>query len=309
MKRSLLPLNALRAFDAAARHMSFKLAADDLSVTPAAISQQIRSLEDFLGVELFRRTNRSLVLTETAQLSLAPLKQAFEHMEESVDILTDAKSSNVLKLSVSPSFASKWLVPRIAGFYARRPNAVVKIEATLNVTDFKIEDTDIAIRYGNGNYANHYSEELLRETIIPVCSPTLMKEGKTCKTACEVLQHILIHDDSFIEDDSAPNWSMWLKAAGVQQPDGVAALHFNNNALAIEAAVAGRGVALARSVIAADDIKAGRLVTPFGQAVPVDFAHYIVCPEEKLKNEQVQDFIDWLREETGTYKSDEAAVL
>lgn len=305
MKRSLLPLNALRAFDAAARHMSFKLAADDLSVTPAAISQQIRSLEDFLGVELFRRTNRSLVLTETAQLSLAPLKQAFEHMEEAVDILTDAKSSNVLKVSVSPSFASKWLVPRIANFYSRRPDAIVKIEATLHVTDFMAEDTDLAIRYGSGDYSGLYVEEILRETIFPVCAPNVIEGGETCKTACEVLQHTLIHDDSFVEDDSAPNWSMWLKAAGVAVPDGVPALHFNNNALAIEAAAAGRGVALARSVIAEEDLKAGRLVKPFGEGVPVDFAHYIVCPEDKLKSELVQEFTDWLREETGAYRAEE----
>ncbi len=299
MKRSLLPLNALRAFDAAARHMSFKLAADDLSVTPAAISQQIRSLEDFLGVELFRRTNRSLVLTEAAQLSLAPLKTAFEHMEEAVDIITDSKTSNVLKVSVSPSFASKWLVPRIANYYTRRPDAVVKISATMLLTDFKVEDTDIAIRYGLGNYDGLYVEEFLRETIFPVCSPDLFKDGELDNTPCSILQHTIIHDDSTVEDESAPNWSMWLKAAGIDVPDGTPAMHFNNNALAIEAAVAGRGVALARSAIAEEDLKAGRLIKPFGEAVPINFAHHIVCPEDKLKNERVQEFIDWLRSETG----------
>lgn len=300
MKRSLLPLNALRAFDAAARHMSFKHAADDLSVTPAAISQQIRSLEEFLGVELFRRTNRSLVLTEAAQLSLAPLKQAFELMEESVDILTDSKTANHLKVSVSPSFASKWLVPRIANYYERRPDAVVKIDATMQITDFKIEDTDLCIRYGLGNYPGLHVEEILRETIFPVCSPELAESGnlQDCPTA--ILNQTLIHDDSTVEDDSAPNWTMWLKAAGIEAPDGMPALHFNNNALAIEAAVAGRGVALARSVIAEEDLKAGRLVRPFGKGVPLDFKHYIVCPKDNLKNERVQEFIDWLREETGT---------
>ncbi len=308
MKRSLLPLNALRAFDAAARHMSFKLAADDLSVTPAAISQQIRSLEDFLGVELFRRTNRSLVLTEAAQLSLAPLKQAFEHMEEAVDILTDSKTSNVLKVSVSPSFASKWLVPRIARFYARRPDAVVKISATMILTDFKVEDTDIAIRYGLGKYDGLFVEEILRETIFPVCSPELLEKSNL--TSPEgILEHTLIHDDSTVEDESAPNWSMWLKAAGVDIPDGTPALHFNNNALAIEAAVAGRGVALARSAIAEEDLKAGRLGKPFGEAVPIDFAHHVVCPEDKLKNERVMEFIDWLRDETGNGPSIEDAEL
>jgi len=300
MKRSLLPLNALRAFDAAARHMSFKHAADDLSVTPAAISQQIRSLEEFLGVELFRRTNRSLVLTEAAQLSLAPLKEAFELMEESVDILTDSKTSNHLKISVSPSFASKWLVPRIANYYERRPDAVVKIDATMQVTDFKIQDTDLCIRYGLGNYPGLYVEEILRETIFPVCSPDLVDCNNLADCPSEMLKHTLIHDDSTVEDDSAPNWTMWLRAAGLEPRGGMPALHFNNNALAIEAAVAGRGVALARSVIAEEDLKAGRLICPFGEGVPLDFKHYIVCPKDKLKNERVLEFMDWLRAETGT---------
>jgi len=300
MKRSLLPLNALRAFDAAARHMSFKHAADDLSVTPAAISQQIRSLEEFLGVDLFRRTNRSLVLTEAAQLSLAPLKEAFELMEQSVDILTDSKTANHLRVSISPSFASKWLVPRLASYYERRPDAVVKIDATMQVTDFKVEDTDICIRYGHGNYPGLYVEEILRETIFPVCSPELKESGIFAECPSAILKHTLIHDDSTVEDDSAPNWSMWLKAAGVENPGGMPALHFNNNALAIEAAVAGRGIALARSAIAEEDLKAGRLVKPFGEGVPIDFKHHIVCPKDKLKNERVLEFIDWLRSETGT---------
>ena len=299
MKRSMLPLNALRAFDAAARHMSFKLAADDLSVTPAAISQQIRSLEEFLGVELFRRTNRSLVLTEAAQLSLAPLKEGFERMEEAVDILTESKTSNVLKVSVSPSFASKWLVPRLASYYERRPDAIVKISATMQITDFKAEDVDIAIRYGIGNYTGLYEEEILRETIFPVCSPDLIEDKDSMSSPCAILNHTLIHDDSMSEDESVPTWAMWLKAAGVEMPDGTPALHFNTHALAIEAAVAGRGVALARSAIAEEDLKAGRLIQPFGEAVPINFAHYIVCPEDKLKNERVQDFIDWIRAETG----------
>ncbi len=300
MKRSLLPLNALRAFDAAARHMSFKHAADDLSVTPAAISQQIRSLEEFLGVELFRRTNRSLVLTEAAQLSLAPLKEAFELMEQSVDILTDSKSNTHLKISVSPSFASKWLVPHIANYYERRPDAVVKIEATMQVTDFKIDDTDVCIRYGLGNYPGLFVEEIMRETVFPVCSPDLVNSEAFADCPSEILKHTLIHDDSMVEDDSAPNWTMWLKAAGLETPDGMPALHFNGNALAIEAAVAGRGIALARSVIAEEDLKSGRLVSPFGTGVPLDFKHYIVCPHDNLKNERVLDFIDWLRAETGS---------
>ena len=301
MKRSMLPLNALRAFDAAAQHLSFKMAAEDLSVTPAAISQQIRSLEEFLGVELFRRTNRSLVLTEAAQLALAPLKDGFEKMEEAVDILTASHSANVVKVSVSPSFASKWLVPRLASYYERRPDAIVKVNATMALTDFKAEDIDLGIRYGRGTYDGLHVEPLMRETVFPVCSPALLEGDDPLRTPQDLLEKTLIHDDSFSEDDSAPSWPMWLKAAGVLVPEGLPALHFNTHALAVEAAVAGRGVALARSSIAEEDLKAGRLVQPFGEAIPVDFAHYIVCPEDKLKAERIQDFIDWLKDEAGAY--------
>ena len=298
MKRSLLPLNALRAFDAAARHMSFKQAADDLSVTPAAISQQIRSLEDFLGVELFRRTNRSLVLTEVAQLSLAPLRAAFEKMEEATDILLSSKDHNVVKVSVSPSFASKWLVPRLASYYERRPDSIVKISASMALTDFQAEDVDIAIRYGSGTYEGLEATEILRETVFPVCSPDLM-HSRPIAAPADLLEHTLIHDDSFSDDHSAPSWTMWLKAAGVEAAEGLPALHFNTHSLAVEAAVAGRGIALARSAIAEEDLRAGRLVKLFGEDVPVGFAHYVVAPVARSKSERVQDFIDWLREEAG----------
>ncbi|GHF17151.1 LysR family transcriptional regulator [Kordiimonas sediminis] len=306
MKRSLLPLNALRAFDAAARHMSFKKAADDLSVTPAAISQQIRSLEDILGVELFRRTNRSLILTEAAQLSLAALKEGFEKMEEAVDILTQSKSHNVIKVSVSPSFASKWLVPRLASYYERRPDAIVKISATMSLTDFNVEDIDLAIRYGSGKYPGLEVIEILRETVFPVCSPELLESSKPIKKPADLKAHTLIHDDSFSDDDSAPNWSMWLRAAGVNIEEGLPALHFNTHSLAIEAAVAGRGVALARSAIAEEDLKAGRLVKLFDEVMPVGFAHHIVSPAEKIKSERVLDFIDWLVAEAAD--TDESCV-
>lgn len=300
MKRSLLPLNALRAFDAAARHLSFKQAADDLSVTPAAISQQIRSLEEFLGVELFKRTNRSLILTENAQVALAPLKEGFEKMEEAVDLLTETKDNNVLRVSVSPSFASKWLVPRLARYYERYPLSIVKISATMALTDFQAEDVDIAVRYGRGDYPDLHSEELMRDVVFPVCSPELMASGETISQPADLMQHTFIHDDSFSEDNSAPTWTMWLKAAGLEVADGLPALHFNTHALAVEAAVAGRGVALARSSIAEEDLRAGRLVRPLNDEIPVNFAHHIVCPPEKLRLERIQNFIGWLFDEAET---------
>lgn len=308
MKRSLLPLNALRAFDAAARHMSFKRAADDLSVTPAAISQQIRSLEETLGVELFKRTSRTLILTEAAQLALASLKEGFEKMEEAVDAMTATKDTNTLRISVAPSFATKWLVPRLASYYQRRPNAVVKVSASMAVADFQAQEVDLAVRYGLGNYPGMHSEELLRDMVYPVCSPDLLGGKKSLSSPEEITELTLIHDDNGGNLSDTYGWNSWLRAAGIKPKEGMPALHFNAHVLAIEAAIAGRGVALARHTIAEADIKAGRLVRPFGEAIPIDFAHYIVCPPEKLQLEQVQDFINWLKEEVSVAASNSANI-
>lgn len=296
MKRAMLPLNALRAFEAAARHLSFKNAANELSVTPAAVSQLIRSLEATLGVKLFKRSARALSLTPVAKKALQNLEGGFEQLELAVNILQDTETDPILRVATSPSFASKWLVPRIASFYNEHHDATVKVSSGMALTDFKNDEVDIAIRYGGGNYKGVFVEELLRETVFPVCAPSLLEEKTISRP--EDLSHVtIIHDDSFSDDMSAPSWAMWLKAAGINQLDGQRALHFDHHGLAIEAAVAGRGVVMARSAIAEEDLKAGRLVRLFDQAVSIDFAHFIVCPEDKVKEEKIKVFIDWLRRE------------
>lgn len=300
MKRALLPLNALRAFDAAARHLSFKRAADELSVTPAAVSQQVRSLEEYLGVQLFRRVNRTLILTSQAVKSLPALEEGFKQFEAAVRALQALKEDVNLRISISPSFAAKWLVPRLGNFYQLRPDIIVKLSASMQLVDFDREEFDLAIRYGGGGYNGLYSEELLRETISPVCSPEIMEGPNPIRTPADLKRLTLIHDDSSLEDPSCPDWAMWLKAASVAIEDGQSALHFNQSNLAIEAAIAGRGVALAKTTIAEADIASGRLVRPFCQTQPVDFAYHIVCPEEKLEVGKVESFIAWLREEAGS---------
>lgn len=297
MKRALLPLNALRAFDAAARHLSFKKASEELSVTPAAVSQQVRSLEEYLGVQLFRRVNRSLYLTPVAENSLSALQDGFKGFEAAVAALQVVQTDMNLKVSVSPSFASKWLVPRLGNFHDARPDIIVRVSASMMLVDFANEDFDIAIRYGAGNYSGLYVEELLRESVAPVCSPALLEGDNPVRGLKDLKRFTLIHDDSSLDDPSCPDWHMWLKAACVSVGDGHSALHFNQSNLAIEAAIAGRGVALAKSTLAAADIKAGRLVRPFEKAQPVDFAYYIVCPEDMLEKEKVSSFVDWLRAE------------
>lgn len=299
LRRAQLPLNALRAFEAAARHLSFKKAAEELAVTPAAISQQIRSLEDYLGIQLFRRTSRSLILTERAQESLDALRAGFDLIEEACAVLQSPEDDGILRLSVSPSFAAKWLISRLQRYYEDNADIVVKISATNELADFTREDTDLAIRYGSGGYDGLYAEELMREEVFPVCSPALIEGDDAIRSPCDLAQATLIHDDSSLDDESNPTWAMWLKAAGVKVGDGQRALHFNQTALAIEAAIAGRGVALAKRALAETDLKQGRLVRLFKKAHPVDFAYYMVCPDEKKSLAKVSGFMDWLRREAG----------
>ena len=167
MKRALLPLNALRAFDAAARHLSFKNAAEEISVTPAAISQQIRSLEEYLSIKLFIRDKHILRLTKQAELSLPTLTKAFENFEQVIDILQEIHKDNDLRLSLSPSFASKWLIPRIGSFNDKYQEITVMVDASMALVNFKNSDYDMAIRYGRGNYPDLYVEELMKEEVFP----------------------------------------------------------------------------------------------------------------------------------------------
>jgi len=300
LRRAQLPLNALRAFEAAARHLSFKKAAEELAVTPAAVSQQIRSLEDYLGIQLFRRTSRNLVLTERAQESLEALREGFDRIEEACSVLQAPADDHVLRISVSPSFAAKWLVPRLERYYEENAEMVVKIAATNELTDFSREDVDLAIRYGSGDYPGLYVEELMREEVFPVCAPSLVDgTEESIRTPADLKRVTLIHDDSSLDDESCPSWAMWLKAAGVKIEEGQRAMHFNQTALAIEAAVAGRGVVLAKRTLAETDLKAGRLVRPFKQSHPVDFAYYMVCPEASVNTPKTSSFMSWLRAEAG----------
>ncbi|MBL4603145.1 MAG: transcriptional regulator GcvA [Emcibacteraceae bacterium] len=297
MKRALLPLNALRAFDAAARHLSFKKAAEEISVTPAAISQQIRTLEEYLDVQLFMRDKQTLRLTKQAELALPILEKAFENFEQTVDILQESEKDNDLRLSLSPSFASKWLIPRLGRFTDQNEEISVRVSASMDLINFKNTDFDLSIRYGRGNYPGLYVEELMKEEIFPVCSPDLLSGENSIKTFEDLRNITLIHDDSSLEDESCPKWAMWLKAVGVELPSNSKRQHYNTTQLTLEAAQAGRGVALAKGTIAKDDLENGRLIRLFSRALPVDFAYYIVCPENRKEIPKVKAFINWLREE------------
>jgi LysR family glycine cleavage system transcriptional activator len=297
MRRRLPPLNSLRVFETVARHLSVTKAADELSVTPAAVSHQIKTIEDHLGLPLFQRNKGNLLLTDAGQAILPGIRGAFEQLASAIEEIDNLGDAGVLTISVAPSFAAKWLLPRLDRFQAKYPEIDVRVAASMSLADFHSDGVDLAIRYGAGRYPDLHVERLLDEAVFPVCSPALLKGAVPLDTPAALKSQTLLHDDSPDDDPSCPTWSMWLKAAGVADVDGSRGPKFNQSSLVVEAAVLGRGVALGKSLLAAADLAAGRLVKPFGDAVSVDFAYFIVCPQAKLALRKVSLFCDWLRGE------------
>jgi LysR family glycine cleavage system transcriptional activator len=301
-RRRLPPLNALRAFEAAARHLNFSRAADELSVTPGAVSQQIQNLEDYVGVALFKRTPKGLLLTDPAQIALPALREAFDRLADAASMLTAAVDGRRLTVSVAPSFAAKWLVPRLGRFEAAHPQVDVWVSAGMELVDFNSGEVDLAIRYGTGRYPGLEVVRLMQETVIPVVSPELL-ERQPLDDIADLAGQVLLHDGSPDADDSCPDWTMWLAARGVKGVDGSRGPRFNQSSLVIEAAVGGRGVALAKRALAQADLDAGRLVSPFDIATAVDFAYYAVYPKAKGRLPQVKAFVGWLSSEAEAHEA------
>ena len=301
-RRRLPPLNALRAFEAAARHLNFSRAADELSVTPGAVSQQIQNLEDYVGASLFKRTPKGLLLTDAAQTALPALREAFDRLAEAASLLTAAVDGRRLTLTAAPSFAAKWLVPRLGRFEEAHPHVDVWLSADMDLVDFAAGEIDLAIRYGAGRYPALETIRLMTETVIPVASPELIAANPLNEPA-DLSHHILLHDGSPDADDSCPDWSMWLAARGVKGVDGTRGPRFNQSSLVIEAAVGGRGIALAKRTLAQDDLDAGRLITPMQITTAVDFAYYVVHPKAKGRLPQVKAFVNWITAEAAAHEA------
>lgn len=297
MRRSLPPLNALRAFETAARHMSISLAANELRVTPAAISHQIRILEDHVGLPLFTRNGRGLALTDAGSAGLRDLREGFVKLCAAMDAIDSLGEAGTLSVSVAPSFAAKWLLPRLGSFQVAHPEIDVHVAASMQLADFVKDGVDVAIRYGAGRYSDLAVTQLLTESVVPVCSPDFLRLHGPFHAPGDLVEATLLHDDSPDNDPSCPNWEMWLSAAGARHIDAGRGPRFNQSSLVIEAAVLGRGVGLAKTALAARDLRQGRLVQPFKSKVKVDFAYYIVAPRAKLNLPKVSHFIDWLRGE------------
>lgn len=297
MQTRLPPLNSLRAFEASARHRSFTRAADELSVTPAAISHQIKGLEDVLGARLFRRAKGTLMLTEEGQRLLPGVRKGFLAFNEAMESFALYHQTGPLNVALTPSFAAKWLIPRIEHFNARYPEIDIRITTTMELIDYEREGVDIGVRFGRGGYSDLEVELLLASEVTPVCGPDLLKGDKPLEKPEDIAQFTLLHDDSPLLDDTHPNWAMWLKAANVTNVDPSHGLRFDSASSCINAAIEGVGVALARTALIDSDLAAGRLVKLFELSLPSDFGYYVVYPKRSEKLPKVMAFRDWLFEE------------
>ena len=291
MARQIPPLTALRAFEAAGRHLSFTKAAHELHVTQAAISHQVKSLEKYLGLKLFRRLNRTLLLTDAGQLYLPPLTDAFEGITRATHRLRQHLGRARLTVSVLPSFAAGWLVPRLGRFRQRCPDVDLRIDPTNSLTDFRRDDVELGILYGRGNYPGLRTDRLMREEFFPVCSPRLLEGPAPLRDPADLTHHTLLHDDMTVD------WRTWLLAAGVEGVDAERGITVTDSSMLLRAAIAGQGVALARSVLAADEIASGRLVRPFDVDVPAEYAYYLAYPEKSADQPNVVAFREWILEE------------
>lgn len=294
MARSLPPLNGLRAFEAAARHLSFTKAAEELHVTQAAVSHQIKNLEERLGMRLFRRLNRALLLTDEGQRLFLPVRDAFERLAEAVEGLRARDTGGPLTVSVLPSFAAKWLVPRLSRFQERCPDIDLRITALERLVDLVRDDVDIAIRFGSGTWPGLKAEMILEDRITPVCSPAL---AKRLREPADLAHATLLHE-TMEPMRNFPDWAAWLQAAGVSGVDVSRGLRFSHTHILLQAAIDGRGVALGQLPLAADDLAAGRLVAPFDLSLPIGYAYYLVYLPEAAERPKIKAFREWVNAET-----------
>ena len=291
MPRRLPQLNALKAFEAAARHESFTRAAEELCVTQGAVSHQVKSLEAELGLKLFHRERQRLVITEAGRSYLEVVRDALDRIAAGTERLLQRQSAGVLTVSTSPNFAAKWLVHRLARFALAHPGIDLRISASLHHVDFAREDIDLAIRHGDGRASGLHVTRLCAEELVIVCSPRLLSGKNALRKPADLGKHTLLHVDD------RNDWVRWLEAAGVENVDVSRGPILNQASMAIDAAVDGQGVALARSALAAWDLIGGRLVRPFELALPVPYAYWIVCPKATANLPKIGIFRDWLLSE------------
>lgn len=309
MSQQLPPLNALRTFEAVARLKSFTKAADELSVTRAAVSHQIKNLEEYIGFSLFERHTRSISLTPAGEVALPKLREGFNNISDAVHLMTSHQSNENITVWMAPSFASKWLVPRLHNFSSRYPEIDMQLHAVSGLIDntdkdnysmeelFRSEDADVVIRFGSGDYPGCSVHKLFSVKAVPLCSPELLEDpDKPLNTPEDLANHTLLHDNTAYE--GRPQWVKWLKQENIKGISHERGLKFNHNSLALESAIDGQGVLLGIEALARKDIEEGRLCIPFDISLPLEMSYYAIRPESADSNHNaVHSFIEWIVEE------------
>ncbi len=298
----LPPLNGLRAFEAAARHLSLTKAAAELHVSPGAISHQIRGLEALLGVQLFERRVRAIALTAAGKLLYPGVQTGFAHLREAVDGLKAADGTRVLVVSTPPGLTAKWLAPRLYRFAAAHPEIDTRISSSINNANFTTDGVHVAIRQLPEQPAPDPAlemEKLITLSLVPVCSPAFLERHAPLDTAERLARVPLIHDETFLPRARVPTWTDWFRAAGVAHADIPRGLTFNTADHALDAASEGAGVLLAQNILAYDQLRSGRLVIPVPLALPSGRAYYLVRPRRGGARPQVDAFSRWLGQEVG----------
>jgi LysR family glycine cleavage system transcriptional activator len=296
--KSVVHLNALRAFEASARHQSFSSAASELNVTPAAVGQLVRTLEEWLGTPLFLRSNSGrvrLVPTEAAERALPDIRAGFDKLAIGLERLRETSNSGVLTVAISPAFAAKWLLPRIERFQLAWPEIDVRLDTNLKPVDFVAQRIDIGVRYGAGSWPGLSSEKLMDEEVYPVCSPQWLRDHPCVREPHSLAAETLIHDLSMDSHTGFPTWTTWLEKVGANGVGTTRGMTINNSAAVLQAAVDGHGVALARSVMVHDDLVTGRLIKLFpGISCASPLAYYVIYRAECSGLPKLTAFRDWL---------------
>lgn len=296
MARPLPPLNPLRAFEVAARHLSFTKAADEMFVTPSAVGHQVKTLEEHLGMALFIREAKTLTLTAAGRAYLPSVQEAFRVLIDATRQLS-TELAQVLRVDIPPTFAAKWLIPRLDRFVKAHPEIDIEVSTNSSPPDFARDIYDVAIRFGSGYYPGLHSEMCLAVNVFPVCSPDLLHGEHPLREPADLKHHTLLHDASTYSNGSNPHWSAWLKLAGALDVDPTRGLSFTPSHLVINAAIDGLGVALAKDSWVEQDLLAGRLVRPFEVSLPVESAYYMVFPMHRAGDVRIATFVDWVRSE------------
>lgn len=310
--RTLPGTRALRTLVSAGRHLNFTRAADELGLTPAAVSYQIKEIEDQLGAKLFVRSSRSIHMTAEGEV-------LFEAAADALDIVNRAaarirrmsrSTTTQLKVTVDPHFATKWLMRRVDSFRKLQPGIELRFEVSYELKEFEVDDIDVAIRYGGGKYPGLTANRLFDNVVVPVCSPRLLKSGRPLNEPRDLMQHTLAHIEWSRQGVTWPNWQMWMAAAGIHDYDDSRTVVFETSSDAVESALSGETVALADFAMVANDLSEGRLVRPFALSIkaPAEFAYYLVYPNASAADPRIVAFRDWLVGEAATESTPEETL-